>query len=370
GPRGGGELRPAGRVLGERAGLGQDLDDLVLAERQRGLAARQHHQHALALLRLRVGHDLPLDLAAPSQDDHVRPRGADGQSQQDRKTDAPLSATHGDLASPPTTAPSTPASVHCRSGDDASTTFDPSFGEVRRGRRVTAGKLGRPRGSTDVAPRRSVAIRPIVEYNLDMRGRSDASGRRGRAMTADRPKGLAWTGILLALAATPALGDDAFEAEIRPLLVERCQSCHGPEKQKAGLRLDARAALIEGGDTGPAVVPGDPANSLLIEAVRQTGDLQMPPKEKLPPEQIAALERWIAAGAPWPESSSPAVASRKDAWARHWAFQPVVDRPVPTVSDPSRVRTPVDAFVQARLEAAGLAPAPAAARRARLRADI
>ncbi|AMV37273.1 PSD1 and planctomycete cytochrome C domain-containing protein [Planctomyces sp. SH-PL62] len=186
-------------------------------------------------------------------------------------------------------------------------------------------------------------------------------------MTADRLKVLAWAGLVLALTASPARGDDVFETEIRPLLVERCQSCHGPEKQKGSLRLDARAALIEGGDTGPAVVPGDPGESLLIEAVRQTGDLKMPPKGKLPPEAIAALERWIAAGAPWPEAGSPAVATRQETWARHWAFQPVVDPPVPAAPDPDRVRTPVDAFIQAGLDAASIATAPEADRRTLIR---
>ena len=187
-------------------------------------------------------------------------------------------------------------------------------------------------------------------------------------MTADRLKGIARAWLIGGLAAcVPARADDAFEAEVRPVLIEHCQSCHGPEKQKGGLRLDARAALVEGGDTGPAVVPGDVEGSLLIEAVRQSGDLKMPPKAKLPPDAIAALERWVAAGAPWPEGAGPAVASRKEAWARHWAFQPVADPTPPPASDPSRVRTPVDAFILARLDAAGIEPAPEADRRTLIR---
>ncbi|MDG3005580.1 PSD1 and planctomycete cytochrome C domain-containing protein [Paludisphaera mucosa] len=186
-------------------------------------------------------------------------------------------------------------------------------------------------------------------------------------MTADRRKGAAWAVIALGLFASIARGDDGFETEIRPLLVEHCQACHGPEKQKGGLRLDARPALVEGGDTGPAMVPGDPAKSLILAAVRQTGDLKMPPKGKLPPEKVAALERWIAAGAPWTESAAPAVTTRQEAWSRHWAFRPVVDPPVPTPADPAWLRTPVDAFVRARLDAAGLPPSPEADRRTLIR---
>jgi mono/diheme cytochrome c family protein len=180
-------------------------------------------------------------------------------------------------------------------------------------------------------------------------------------------------GLLLAFAflaslASPALADDVFETEIRPILVERCQSCHGPDKQKGNLRLDARSALVEGGDMGPAIEPGDPESSLLIEAVRGDDEsLAMPPKgEKLSPAEIAALERWIAAGAPW-TAGDDAVASRKETWASHWAFQPVVDPPVPTTSDPSWNRTPVDAFIRAGLDAAGLPPSPEADRRTLIR---
>ncbi|OJW14389.1 MAG: hypothetical protein BGO49_28700 [Planctomycetales bacterium 71-10] len=160
---------------------------------------------------------------------------------------------------------------------------------------------------------------------------------------------------------------EAFEKHVRPLLVEKCQSCHGPDKQKGGLRLDARAALVEGGDSGPAVVPGDPEESLLMQAVRREDGLEMPPDGPLAPEQVEALGRWIAAGAAWPADSGPAVESRKDVWARHWAFQPIARPGPPTPREPSRVRTPVDAFVLAKLDAAGLAPSPEADRRTLIR---
>lgn len=160
---------------------------------------------------------------------------------------------------------------------------------------------------------------------------------------------------------------EAFEKEVRPLLMERCAGCHGAEKQKAGLRVDAREFLIAGGDSGPAIEPGKPDESLIIEAVRQEGDLKMPPQGKLTPEQVAALERWIAAGAPWPAGQPAAVDARKDAWAKHWAFQPIADPEPPQVRDADWVRNPIDAFVKAGLEAKGLAPSPAAGRAALIR---
>src|SRR5439155_24763331 len=109
-------------------------------------------------------------------------------------------------------------------------------------------------------------------------------------------------------AALPARGADAaavefFEAKIRPILVDNCQSCHGTEKQKNGLRLDSAAAIRQGGESGPAISPGEPDKSRLIAAVRQTGELKMPPKGKLPDEAIAALTEWVKLGAPWPEDS-------------------------------------------------------------------
>lgn len=175
------------------------------------------------------------------------------------------------------------------------------------------------------------------------------------------------TGVLVAslqggIFAQSAADLEAFEKEVRPVLIESCGKCHGPEKQKAGLRLDARPFLMEGGDSGPSVVAGKPDESLLIEAVRQDGDLKMPPGRKLPPDQIAALERWVAAGAPWPADQAPVVDRRKEAWARHWAFQPVADPQPPQVRDAAWIRTPVDAFVKAGLEAKGLAPSPQADR--------
>src|SRR5258708_3380152 len=92
-----------------------------------------------------------------------------------------------------------------------------------------------------------------------------------------------------------------FEKEVRPLLAERCYECHGEKKKKGSLRLDNIGFITEGGDSGPALVPGKPEESLMIKAIRYTDpDFQMPPKKKLSDAQIAVLEKWVALGAPWP----------------------------------------------------------------------
>ena len=115
---------------------------------------------------------------------------------------------------------------------------------------------------------------------------------------------------------------DLFEKKIRPVLHATCLPCHGPEKSKAGLRLDSRGALLHGGDSGPALKAGDPDGSLLLKAIRQTDpELAMPPKKfgkKLTEAQIRDFESWIRAGAVYPGGSAPPP-------TKHWAFQPVVD---------------------------------------------
>src|SRR5690348_14714566 len=91
-----------------------------------------------------------------------------------------------------------------------------------------------------------------------------------------------------------------FEERVRPVLAENCHGCHGPQKQKGGLRLDSRAAVLRGGDSGPAVLPGKPDDSLLVQAVRHGERLQMPPKRRLVPRAVADLTAWVRMGVPWP----------------------------------------------------------------------
>jgi hypothetical protein len=157
-----------------------------------------------------------------------------------------------------------------------------------------------------------------------------------------------------------------FESKIRPILFERCVRCHGPEKQKAGLRLDSRAALLKGTDTGPVVVAGAPEESRLVEAIHQKGELKMPPDDKLPAEAIANLTQWIKAGLPWPGSAA-AVETTAEKWKTHWAFQPVKEATPPAVRQSNRVQTPIDAFILAELERQGLTLAPPADRLTLLR---
>jgi hypothetical protein len=133
--------------------------------------------------------------------------------------------------------------------------------------------------------------------------------------------------------------NEFFERHIRPVLHEQCRKCHGPEKQKAGLRVDSREALLRGGDSGPALVPGDPEASLLIKAVRHSlADLKMPPPTeapKLAAEVLADLEAWVKAGAFFPVTTVASPGSK------HWAFQPVHKPAVHAL----RGVNPVDAFL-------------------------
>jgi hypothetical protein len=174
--------------------------------------------------------------------------------------------------------------------------------------------------------------------------------------------------------ATSAEAIEFFEARVRPILVERCLKCHGQEKQSSGLRLDSRAAILKGGDSGPAAVPGKPEESLIVQAVDQThGDLKMPPKGKLPEPSVAMLRQWVAAGIPWTDESAKRTAastrheSNPATSKTHWAFRPVRRPAPPAVRDRNWVDSPIDAFVLSRLEIAGIAPSPRADRRTLIR---
>jgi hypothetical protein len=174
-------------------------------------------------------------------------------------------------------------------------------------------------------------------------------------------------------AADPA-GVEFFEKKVRPLLVARCHECHGATKQKGNLRLDSLAAILKGGDTSPAIVPGKPEESLLVDAIRYGDVFQMPPKSQLPAEDVATLIEWVRIGAPWrSETTIAATGSQAPApfdlaaRAGHWSFQPIAAVEPPNVDNPGWVKTPVDRFILARLEAAGLKPAPAADKRTLLR---
>jgi mono/diheme cytochrome c family protein len=153
--------------------------------------------------------------------------------------------------------------------------------------------------------------------------------------------------------------DDLFEIHARPLLVAHCIRCHGEAKQEAGLNLATRAGLLAGGDSGPAIVPGKPEESLLLEALRYES-LEMPPTGRLDDARIAGIERWVAAGAPWPEGTALAPANPITADDRAWwCYQPITNPPVP--EPPADLagwcQNEIDRFVSHRLAAEGLEPA-------------
>jgi cytochrome c553 len=180
---------------------------------------------------------------------------------------------------------------------------------------------------------------------------------------------LAASPLFAAPASTPALKSNDlqfFETKIRPLLADKCYKCHSKDadKVRGGLLLDSREALLHGGNTGPAIVPGKPTDSLLIQAVSyKDEDLQMPPKgDKLSDQQIADLTEWVRRGAPDPRTlvAKGSSSSYGGVGKNHWSFQPVKKPAVPTVQNAAWVKNPVDNFVLAKLEANGMTPnAPA-----------
>jgi len=163
-----------------------------------------------------------------------------------------------------------------------------------------------------------------------------------------------------------------FEKEIRPLFIEHCYECHSSDgEQKGGLVLDSREGWSVGGDSGPALVPGDPAGSLLIESVRyENAHLEMPPKSRLSSEKIAALEKWVAMGAPDPREGEVRKASTGmsvEEGRGFWSYRKPVRPATPSVKRADWSDRAIDRFLLARMEAAGVEPAPVAPPEARLR---
>jgi len=157
-------------------------------------------------------------------------------------------------------------------------------------------------------------------------------------------------GVLLAQTTDDDVGTpealEHFELHVRPVLATICATCHGSQKASSGLRVDSRAALLTGGEHGPALVPGQADNSLIMHAIRRTHDeVVMPPDEELPVETIDHFARWIDQGAPWPEPNGTAT-DVFDA-AGHWAYQPLAPVEPPGDTDPSL--SVIDRFIRARL---------------------
>ena len=175
------------------------------------------------------------------------------------------------------------------------------------------------------------------------------------------------TALFLAPLALLAAGDDDlfFESKVRPVLIKRCYECHSTEKKtKGGLALDTRDGWQHGGDNGPAIIPGDLTKSLIIKAVRYLDeDFAMPPKSRLPADEVAILEEWVKRGAPDPRTGDATKAAKPkrtidiEAGRQFWTFQPVADPAAPAVKDTAWPKDPVDRFLLAKIEAKGLKPA-------------
>src|SRR5262245_200540 len=146
-----------------------------------------------------------------------------------------------------------------------------------------------------------------------------------------------------------------FEKKIRPLLVESCFKCHSGPKAKGKLWLDTRAGLLKGGESGPAVVPGDVKKGLLLKAISyENAELKLPREGKLQEQQIADLMEWVRRGVPWPDDGGGKTVVKKEfdlkERARHWSLQPLTHPAPPKVKNPAWVKSPIDAFVLAKLE--------------------
>ena len=218
---------------------------------------------------------------------------------------------------------------------------------------------------------------PIISHILGMPARS---GRGGRCLSSmkvsvtaplrDVRSILCFLAIVGPVSASDLKPDavDFFEKKIRPVLATECYECHGPTKKKAGLRLDYRDGLLQGGETGPAITPGDASKSLLIESIKHlSDDLKMPKNgAKLDSRIVADFEKWIAMGAPDPRDKAltAAEAAKDMDWSQvsklrkqWWSFQPVRNPAPPEVKDAAWSQNPVDRFVLKKMHDAGLAPA-------------
>lgn len=194
-----------------------------------------------------------------------------------------------------------------------------------------------------------------------------------------------WLLLCGVLLGRPALAADSaeptateiefFEKEVRPLLVTNCFQCHSTgQKQKGGLLLDSREGLLTGGDTGPALVPGQAGDSRMVRAIRYDDtDLKMPPKGKLKDEEIAVLTKWVDTGAKWPAGPKPGIKGAVNGEfnfaerAKHWSFQPIQDVKPPEVKQADWPAADYDRFILAALEAKNIHPAPQTDKRSWLR---
>jgi hypothetical protein len=167
----------------------------------------------------------------------------------------------------------------------------------------------------------------------------------------------------------PTAGDEFFEKEVRPLLVERCIKCHGGEKTRGGLKLTSRDAVLQGGDSGPAAVPGKPNDSRLVQLLHRDDTTRMPKNGALLEHDIAVMTRWVEMGLPYPSSAAANAGAFhiSDDQRRFWSFQPVKVAPTPDVNDKAWAHCDLDRYILAALEVKGLRPAAPADKRTLLR---
>lgn len=175
--------------------------------------------------------------------------------------------------------------------------------------------------------------------------------------------------LLLSVLSVPSvLFSQDFDREIRPLLQERCVECHGPEKQKADLRLDAKPHAFKGGESGTAIVPAKSSASPLFQRITATGDERMPPKgDPLTADQISKIKAWIDSGAIWPENADDKAAAT-DPRVNHWAYQPI--KVASALAEPLGLKPEllsIDSFIEAKLHEKGLAMSPRADARTLIR---
>lgn len=179
------------------------------------------------------------------------------------------------------------------------------------------------------------------------------------------------TALAAAVAAPTEAQTHFFEEKVRPILVDRCYKCHSEtaKKVKGGLLLDTRHGWEKGGDSGPSIEPGNLEDSIFIQAIRYLDkDLQMPPKDQLPKEEIAVLEQWVTMGAPDPRTEKSKVVKADPAKMKDlWSFKPIQNPPLPAVSNEAWPKSDFDRFILAGLDAAELAPSAPADRRVLIR---
>jgi hypothetical protein len=196
-------------------------------------------------------------------------------------------------------------------------------------------------------------MKPVFEHR--MKSHAKAQRRKG----SESLSFFANVALCVSLLLAPSMVTAAdFDREIRPLLQERCVECHGPEKQKADLRLDAKPHAFKGGESGPAIIPAKSSTSPLFQRITASGDERMPPKgEPLTTDQISKIKAWIDSGAVWPENAEDKAAAT-DPRVNHWAYQPL---------PPHNPKATIDAFIEAKLREKGLSMSPRADERTLIR---